>query len=63
MGSTNETRKAKDAAEHAAAVREVGQETGVPVLDAWITFMEKAGWKLGDAVLPGSKERGESDIK
>lgn len=62
MGSTNETRKAKDAADYASTVREVGKETKTPVLDVWAAFMEKTGWKLGDAVLPGSKESGKDLI-
>lgn len=62
MGSTNEIRKAKDAADYAAVVREVGKDNDVPVLDVWTTFMEKAGWKLGDAVLRGSKESGKNPV-
>jgi len=61
-GSINETRKAKDAAEYAEVVREVGKENGVAVLDVWTAFMEKAGWKAGDAVLPGSKELGKDAV-
>jgi len=62
VGSTDETRKAQDAAEYAKVVREVGKENGVAVLDVWTAFMEKAGWKAGDAVLPGSKELGKDAV-
>ena len=56
-----ETRKAKDAAEYAQLVREVGKDAGVPVLDIWTAFMDKAGWKAGDHLpLPGSIELGKS---
>jgi hypothetical protein len=41
-------------------VKELGKEMGVPVLDVWGLFMEKAGWKEGDSVLPGSKAAGKS---
>lgn len=60
-GFGGETRKAKDAAEYAELVREVGKETGVDVIDVWALFMQKAGWKTGDP-LPGSKELGKSDV-
>jgi len=56
-----ETRKAKDAAEYAQLVREVGKDAGVPVLDIWTAFMDKAGWKAGDSLsMPGSIELGKS---
>jgi hypothetical protein len=54
----HEIRKAKDAGEYAAVVGEVGMETGVPVLDIWTMFMQKAGWD-GEESLPGSKELGK----
>lgn len=57
-----ETRKAKDAADYAKAVRDIGNEYGVPVLDIWTVFMEKAGWKVGDFAIPGSKELGKSQV-
>jgi hypothetical protein len=62
VGSTEEIRKARDAADYAAVVREVGKETGVPVLDVWAAFMEKAGWKGEDGFLPGSKKSGKSMV-
>lgn len=55
-------RQAADAAAYAAATRKLGAETGVPVLDVWGLFMERAGWKEGDAVLPGSKAAGKSEV-
>ncbi|KAE8451632.1 hypothetical protein EG329_003089 [Mollisiaceae sp. DMI_Dod_QoI] len=60
-GYTGEVRKARDAAEYAELVREVGKETGVDVLDVWSIFMEKVGWKSGEK-LPGSKELGKNDV-
>lgn len=57
FGYTGEVRKAKDGAEYAGLVREVGKETGVDVVDVWSLFMEKAGWKEGEVLL-GSKELG-----
>lgn len=62
IGSKIEIRKAKDAAEYASVVRDVGTETGIPVLDVWKTFMAKAGWKVGDHDLPGSKELRKSKV-
>jgi hypothetical protein len=35
---------------------------GVPVLDVWGIFMELAGWKEGDEILPGSKAAGKSEV-
>ena len=62
-GYTGDTRKAKDAAEYAELVREVGKETGLFVLDIWSAFMEKAGWKAGDPLpIPGSIELGRSAV-
>jgi isoamyl acetate esterase len=57
-----EPRKQKDAKAYAEAVKEVGRELGVPVVDAWSAFMEKAGWKMGDEVLVGTKESGKSEV-
>jgi lysophospholipase L1-like esterase len=44
-GSPPPTRKAVDAQHYAELVKEVGKEAGLPVLDIWSAFMEKAGWK------------------
>jgi len=60
-GYTGETRKAKDAAEYAEIVREVGKETGLSVLDVWSAFMDKAGWHAGDSdTVPGTIGLGRS---
>jgi len=56
------TRKAIDARAYADAVKEVGREAGVVVLDVWTAFMNKAGWTEGAATLPGSKELGKDPI-
>lgn len=42
-------------------MKEVGKEAGVPVLDLWTLFMEKAGWKGGDE-LPGEERLGKSEV-
>lgn len=55
------TRDAGVTAEYAQAVREVGREADVPVLDVWTAFMERAGWKEGD-VLNGTKELGKDPV-
>ena len=60
MGGRGETRKAKDAAEYAETIRQVGKEMNLPVLDVWTMFMEKVGWEFGDGFLPGSKELGKN---
>jgi hypothetical protein len=60
-GSPPPTRKAVDAQHYAELVKEVGKEAGLPVLDIWSAFMEKAGWKAGDPLpIPGSLELGKS---
>lgn len=61
-GYSGPVRQAKDAAEYAAATRKLAQEMGVAVLDVWGIFMELAGWKEGDEVLPGSKAAGKSAV-
>jgi hypothetical protein len=62
-GYIGETRKAKDAAEYAELVREVGKEAGLSVLDIWSAFMEKAGLKAGERLLiPGSIDLGKSAV-
>ena len=58
MGRTGVTRKARDGAKYAEAVREVGREMGVEVLDVWQLFMERAGWS-GVGMMPGEKVDGE----
>lgn len=60
-GSTDMIRRATDAKEYADAVKEVGKECGVPVLDIWGAFMKAAGWK-GEGVLPGSEESGKNKV-
>jgi hypothetical protein len=35
-------------AQYAQAVREVGKELGVPVLDLWMAFQRRAGWREGE---------------
>lgn len=60
-GAPPPTRKAADAKLYAEIVKEVGREAGVPVLDIWSAFMEKAGWKEGDPLpIPGTLELGMS---
>jgi hypothetical protein len=61
-GYMGEVRQAKDAAEYAAATKVLGKEMGINVLDVWGMFMELAGWKEGDEVLPGSKQNGKSEV-
>jgi hypothetical protein len=58
VGRTGPTRKACDAAQYAAAVREVGVEMGVEVLDVWGLFMEAVRWD-GEGVMPGEMVDGE----
>jgi len=46
-------RTAENTKRYADAVRERGAELGIPVLDLWTIFAEKAGWRPGRP-LPGS---------
>jgi len=55
-------RKAVDAKAYAGAVREVGEEMRVAVVDVWGICMKKAGWKEGDEVLPGTREVGRNEV-
>ncbi|TIA40119.1 GDSL lipase/acylhydrolase family protein [Aureobasidium pullulans] len=48
-------RTASNTAKYAEAVRQLGKEFSLPVLDVWAAFMKEAGWKEGDP-LPGSSE-------
>lgn len=59
--STDMIRRAKDAKDYADAVKEVGKECNVPVLDIWSAFMKAAGWK-GEGILPGSEESGKDKV-
>jgi hypothetical protein len=61
-GNFGESRKAGGAKEYARIVKEVGDESGVSVLDVWGVFMERAGWKGEGGVLPGSLEKGKSEV-
>lgn len=49
-------RTASQTAQYANAAREVGMQSKVAVLDIWTTFMQLAGWRLGDKLLPGSRD-------
>lgn len=37
-------------------VRDIAESHEVALLDLWLLFMKHAGWKDGDAMLPGSKK-------
>lgn len=56
-----EVRKQTDARQYAEAVKEVGRDEGIPVVDVWEVFMAKAGWKKGDNLV-GTRESGENEI-
>ncbi|KAK4502373.1 hypothetical protein PRZ48_005798 [Zasmidium cellare] len=47
-------RKAKDTAKYAQAVRELGEELGLQVLDLWTVMIHKAGGRESDAEPVGS---------
>jgi hypothetical protein len=47
-------RSAANTRAYAAAVRRVGADLGLPVVDLWTRFAELAGWREGDEALPGS---------
>ncbi|OAP54776.1 hypothetical protein AYL99_11224 [Fonsecaea erecta] len=53
----SEERTAEHTATYASACREVGKETGIPILDLWTIFMTKAGWREGSTgALIGCKD-------
>jgi isoamyl acetate esterase len=56
-------RKAVDAKAYADAdaVKEVGEEERVAVVDVWGAYMEKARWKEGE-VLPGTREGSRNEV-
>lgn len=54
-------RTAENTARYAEAVRRVGKQLGLPVLDVWTAFMKTAGWKQGDK-LPGSSEIAQNEV-
>ena len=49
-------RTAAQTARYATATCEVGRQCNVSVLDIWSVFMQMAGWRHGDTILPGSKK-------
>ena len=52
----NVDRTASQTALYANAVAKVGVQSKIAILDIWTIFMQLAGWRLGDRVLPGSKD-------
>ncbi|MCJ1478192.1 hypothetical protein MMC13_006868 [Lambiella insularis] len=54
-GMTEVTRTAEHTGKYARACVQTGQEIDVPVLDLWAAIMTRAGWKVGDKILPGSR--------
>lgn len=54
-------RTAENSAHYAEAVRQVGKELNLPVLDLWAAFMREAGWKEGEP-LPGSREIEQNQV-
>lgn len=55
-GNSNIDRAASQTAQYASAARDVAKHLGIAVLDIWTIFMQLAGWRQGDKLLPGSKE-------
>jgi len=56
-------RTAANTAAYAQAVRDLGRELGVPVLDLWTAFMREAGWNGSfDVPLVGAKEAPQSEV-
>jgi len=54
-------RVADNTARYADAVREIGKELQLPVVDVWSAFMKEAGWKQGEPLI-GSKAVPQSDV-
>jgi isoamyl acetate esterase len=54
-------RRATMAKSYADAVRQLGSDLHIPVLDMWSLFMAKAGWKEGEP-LPGSRDVPKSQV-
>ena len=54
-------RTAENTARYAEAVREVGKQLDLPVLDMWSAFMQQAGWKEGEP-LPGSSAIPQNEV-
>ncbi|KAF7863038.1 hypothetical protein EAF04_007121 [Stromatinia cepivora] len=59
-GNSDEPRRVKDTREYRDAVRRIGEEEGLGVVDLWSAFMGACGWKEGDdpAIMPGLEENG-----
>lgn len=55
------SRKQVDAKAYSEVTKEVGKELGIPVIDVWSAFMEKAGWKEGEELI-GTVEKGKNDV-
>lgn len=55
------SRKQVDAKAYSEVTKEVGKELGIPVVDVWSAFMEKAGWKEGTE-LQGTTETGKNTV-
>ncbi|KAL1305872.1 hypothetical protein AAFC00_004022 [Neodothiora populina] len=60
-GINVQRRTAANTAAYAEAVREVGSQLNLPVLDIWDAFMHEAGWQQGQA-LPGSSDIPQNEV-
>lgn len=57
------TRVASTTAQYANAVRQLGQESGLPVVDIWSALIQRAGGKLGGGVpITGSLESPRDEV-
>lgn len=54
-------RTAENTARYAEAVRQVGKQLNLPVVDVWTAFMKLAGMKQGET-LPGSSNVPQNEV-
>lgn len=56
-------RTAENTKKYAEAIRDLGEEFGVPVVDLWAAIMREAGWNTdAEGPLPGSMDAPQSDV-
>lgn len=56
-------RTAENTKTYADAIRDVGKDLGVPVVDLWSAIMLEAGWNSEfEGPLPGSMDAPHSDV-
>ncbi|RAL64153.1 hypothetical protein DID88_002046 [Monilinia fructigena] len=63
-GVSDEPRRVKDTRDYRDAVKKIGEDENLAVVDVWSKFMSACGWNEGDDVakMPGLEENGKDEM-